>query len=201
MKGWKNLYLIVAALILINSSLFLMSSLEITGRQSYIQNVYSEAQIQKYASISMSGNLSAGIQFGLITELPATNINATKNYNSTVDDSWHNETLYWIEVAQDSNTNVDLCVKSTDFNTSGSDEIDLSNYLWDDDQYGNNETDPRLSGAAAMSNGYVQRASDVDPSTNVSYRFWLSVPGGQAAGTYNSTVYFKAVETGIGCGL
>ncbi len=200
MRGKRELYFFVAALILLQAAFVASSSLEITGRQSYIQNVYSEAQIQKYISISTSGNLSAGIEFGTITVLPSTDVNATKNYNSTVDDSWHNETLYWIVVSGDSNTNVDLCVKADNLNTSGGDEIPLTNYNWSDNVT-NDEFWPSLGDSRNMTNtSYVKGSADIPAGSSNYYRFWLSVPASQPAGTYNNTVYFKAVENGTACG-
>jgi hypothetical protein len=202
MRGKRELYGIVIALVLLQASFVLWSSLEsITGGQiSSTENVYSEAQIMKYISISMSGNLSAGIEFGTITILPATSVNASRNYNSTVNMSWHNETLYWINVSSDSSVNADLCVKADPLTTSGLDEIGLGNYTWADNLT-NNESWPSISTAGQMATTYVMGSSNVTPGTLNYYRFWLSVPGGQPAGTYNNTVYFKAVEEGIGCGL
>jgi hypothetical protein len=175
--------------------------LQITGAQTYTQQTESNATIQYYISISSSGNLSDGISFGTITTLPATDVNATKNYNSTVNPSWHNETLYWIAVSGDSNTPVDLCVKGDRFNTSGGNEIDLSNYNWSDNATTNNYTWPDLAGSYNLTNeSYLKGSTDVAAGGTNYYRFWLSVPSGQAAGTYNNTVYFKAVQTGQACG-
>ncbi len=201
MWGKRELYGIIIAIVLLQASFVLWSSSDkITGGQTSTEEIYSEAQIQKYISISMSGNLSAGIEFGTITALPATNANATKNYNSTVNDNWYNETLYWINVSSDSSVNADLCVKADPLTTSGLDEIGLGNYTWADNVT-NNETWPSISDAHQMTTSYVVGSMNIVPGNNDYYRFWLSVPGGQAAGTYNNTVYFKAVENGIGCGL
>jgi hypothetical protein len=201
MRGKRELYGIIIAIALLQASFLLWSSPDsITGGQTSTETAYSEAQIMKYISISMSGNLSTGIEFGTITILPATNANATKNYNSTVNDAWHNETLYWINVSSDSSVNADLCVKADALTTSGLDEIGLGNYTWADNVT-NNETWPSISDAHEMTTSYVVGSMNITPGSNDYYRFWLSVPGGQPAGTYNNTVYFKAVEEGIGCGL
>jgi hypothetical protein len=202
MRGKGELYGIVIALVLLQASFVLWSSLEsITGGQvSSTEEIYSEAQVMKYISISMSGNLSAGIEFGTITVIPVTSVNATKNYNSTVNENWHNETLYWINVSSDSSVNADLCVKADPLTTSGLDEIGLGNYTWADNVT-NNETWPSIGDAEGMTTSYVMGSANITPGNNNYYRFWLSVPGGQPAGTYNNTVYFKAVEEGIGCGL
>ena len=177
-----------------------MPQLQITGAQTYTQSTESEAIIQYYISISSSGNLSDGISFGTITTLPATDVNATKNYNSTINDSWYNETLYWIAVSSDSNTPVDLCLKGDAFNTSGGAYIDLTNYNWSDNVT-NNVTWPSLSGSNNLTNeSYLKGSTNVAAGENNSYRFWLSVPAAQEAGTYNNTLYFKAVQTGQACG-
>ncbi len=202
MRGKRELYGIVITLVLLQASFVLWSSLDsITGGQvSSTESIYSEAQIMKYISISTSGNLSAGIEFGTITILPATNANATKNYNGTLNESWNNETLYWINVSSDSSVNADLCVKADNLTTSGLDEIGLGNYTWADNLT-NNESWPSISTANQMTDVYVLGTENITPGDLNYYRFWLSVPGGQPAGTYNNTVYFKAVEEGIGCGL
>jgi hypothetical protein len=202
MRGKRELYGIVITLVLLQASFVLWSSMDrITGGQvSSTESIYSEAQIMKYISISMSGNLTDGIDFGTITVIPVTDVNATKNYNSTLNDSWYNETLYWINVSSDSSVNADLCVKADLLTTSGLDEIGLGNYTWSDNLT-NSLSLPSISTANQMSETYVLGTENVTPGDLNFYRFWLSVPGGQAAGTYNNTVYFKAVEEGIGCGL
>ncbi len=173
-----------------------MPQLQITGAQTYTQQTTSNATIQYYISISSSSNLSAGINFGTITSLPATAVNATGNYNESYN------TQYWIAVSSDSNTPVDLCVKGDAFNTSGGDEIDLeNNYNWSDNSTTNDYDWPDLAGSYNLTNTtYLKGTTNVAAGDSNFYRFWLSVPAAQAAGTYNNTVYFKAIQTGQPCG-
>jgi hypothetical protein len=196
----RILYGIIAIVALISSFFILSSMNNITGAQVGTEEVYSEAQIMKYISISMSDNLTTGIEFGTISALPADDVNATKNYNSTLNDSWYNETLYWINVSSDSSVNADLCVRADPLTASGGAEIGLGNYTWSDNL--TNDIDwPALSQAIPITTSYVSGSANITPGSNNYYRFWLDVPAGQEAGTYNNTIYFKAVEEGIGCGL
>ncbi len=200
-----NLALSALVLILVIAVIGLYSSLY-TLQTSIIglateQSTVSEAVIAKYLAISKSGNLSDGIDFGNITSLPATDTNATMDYNSTEQPmNWANETLYWIELDYDSNTNVDFCVRSTTFNTSGGDEIGLGNYTWND-SLSNNFTEPSLtySGPMYTNQSYKKGLANLVPGNNATYRFWLDVPAYVNPGTYNSTVWFRGVPTGDSC--
>jgi len=159
----------------------------------------SNVTIQAYFSISLSGNLSEGISFGTITQLPSVDVNATKNFNSTVNPNWGNETLYWITVSNDSNTVVDFCVAASKMNTSGGDEIGLGNYTWND-SVNNNMNEPSIlpGNQTAMSEypTYTAGVQDVPIGGNVYYRFLLDIPSGQPTGTYNNTIYFKGKSSG-----
>ncbi|UCD07696.1 MAG: hypothetical protein JSW41_01865 [Candidatus Aenigmatarchaeota archaeon] len=200
-----NLALSVLVLILAIAAIGLYSSLY-TLQTSIIglateQSTVSEAVIAKYLAISKSGNLSDGIDFGNITSLPATDTNATMNFNSTEQPmNWANETLYWIELSYDSNTNVDFCIRSTTFNTTGGDEIALGNYTWNDSLI-NNYIKPNLTYSSPLydNNTYKKGLTNAAPGDNDTYRFWLDVPAYVNPGTYNSTVWFKGVPTGDPC--
>jgi hypothetical protein len=41
--------------------------------------------------------------------------------------------------------------------------------------------------------------NNIAPNGKGYYRYWLSIPVGQAAGTYSNTLEYKAVYTGSGC--
>jgi hypothetical protein len=154
------------------------------------QSTSSQVVIQSYFSISLSGNLSEGVDFGAVTSLPATDLNATGNYNVT-----GNLSVYFITVSADSNGNVDFCIKADNLNTSAGDEIGLANYTWSNSTSNDISNPPGSSGSAELTTSYVQ-GSTVAPSGNIYYRFWLDIPSGQGAGTYNNTVYFKGKTTG-----
>ena len=68
----------------------------------------SEVTITSYLSIDMSANLTnQGIIFESPASLPATDLNATLNYNGS-----SSSTLYYINVSTDSNSAVDFCLKA-----------------------------------------------------------------------------------------
>jgi hypothetical protein len=160
----------------------------------------SQAVIQKYLSISASDNLTVGIDFGVITELPANYTNASLNYNDTnyPTENDGNETLYWIDVSGDSNTNVDFCVRADAFNTSGGDEIELGNYTFSDATL-NNESFPETPYDYQMSTSYVAGQTAVAPAGSNYYRFYLNVSVTQPPGTYNNTVTFLGQPEGVAC--
>lgn len=162
----------------------------------------SNVTIQKYFSIDMSANLSEGIQFGSVSTLPATNINATHNYdgvNTTVDANGANQgTSMWLNVSDDSNTNVDFCIKGDALNTSTGDEIGLGNETYAN-HTNTNSTLPVLADDVSLTTSYVGSGYNITIGGDNYMRFWLDVPAGTASGTYNNTVYFKGVQTEGGC--
>lgn len=81
----------------------------------------SNVTISTFFAIDMSTNLSDGIRFGNITALPATNQNASHNYdgvNTTISNTTGNNVLpgtsMWMNVSTDSNVRVDFCIQATD---------------------------------------------------------------------------------------
>lgn len=154
----------------------------------------SNVTISKYLSISMSTNLTSGITFGSVESLPAVNLNATHN-----NDSVSSGTSLFVNVSQDSNTNVDFCIKANAAMQSASlDTIGLGN-----ESYANatstNVSIPALAGEVSLTTGYISAGANVTIGTPVYYRFWLDIPSGTPSGTYNNTVDFKGVETGVAC--
>lgn len=174
--------------------LFVQNVSSITGHATE-DSTYSEVTIQSYLAIDFCENLSTGILFGDVISLPATNINGSHNYDGTADAS-----TYCIMVNEDSNTEVDFCLKADDDLTSPAlDTIGLAN-----ETYANaTSTDintPSLANQVSMTTSYVKAGSNIGIGDTNYYRFWLDIPGGQATGTYNNTVSFKGVNTGNACG-
>jgi len=172
-----------------------------TGYVTEITTI-SNVSITTYFSISMSGNLSDGIQFGEVSSLPATNVNASHNYDgaNTTEDSNGTEqgTRYWMNVSVDSNTAVDFCIKADALNTSESDVIGLANETF----YNNtitNSTHPSFASEVGLTTSYDEAGFNVAQGIANYYRFWLDVPAATATGTYNNTVSFKGVATATGC--
>ena len=148
----------------------------------------------KFISISFSEKLSGGISFEEVSSLPATNVNATNNYNGA-----EGASMMFISVSEDSSTDVDLCIKAdAGLTDAGGDVIGLGN-----ETYGNSSStdinNPALSGETSLTTGYVKSSGVVAPGGDNYYRFWLDVPSGTEAGTYNNTISFKGVETTASC--
>jgi hypothetical protein len=146
----------------------------------------------------MSSNMSKGIQFGNLTSLPVSYVNATGNWagiNATPD----NRTQYNVTVSYDSNVNVDFCVNGSTLATTGGATIGSANYTWADSK-SNNATDPwPAPGNHTISASYVAGMKNVAPGSAIFYRFWLNVSAATTPGVYNNTVYFQGVPTGDTC--
>jgi hypothetical protein len=167
---------------------------KITGHATETTTV-SNVTIAKYLAIDMSVNLSGGIMFGNVATLPATNVNATHNY-----DGVSSGTSMFLNVSNDSNTNVDFCIKAnaalTD-STSGN-IIGIGNETYYNSTT-TNITIPDLASELAITTGYVRAGSNITKGNSNYYRFWLDVPASTSSGSYNNTVWFKGTETGQAC--
>lgn len=159
------------------------------------ETTISNVSIQKFLSIALSGNLSTGIIFGSINTLPATNENASFNY-----DVGSTNSSMFVNVSSDSNTAVDFCIKADyDLNNSADDKILLGNETYANNVTITNITQPDVADETALTTGYVETGTNIGIGSQSYFRFWLDVPSGQASGTYNNTVYFKGIETSTGC--
>ncbi|MFA5953203.1 MAG: hypothetical protein WC812_01290 [Candidatus Pacearchaeota archaeon] len=160
-------------------------------------NTTSNVTITSYLSIAFCDNLSTGIWFGEVASLPVTNQNGTHNADGASSGS-----TYCLNVSADSNTNVDFCTKASgNLTTTGADVIVLANETWNNATT-TDATTPSYATENILTTDYVKSGGNVaSDGTGVNYyRFWLDIPGGQAAGTYNNTVFFKGVNTGNPCG-
>jgi len=180
---------------IVSISLFLVSfNSNLTGKLTE-EIITSNVTIAKYLAIQFSDGLSSGIEFGTIHSLPAIDINATENYNGN-----SSGTLYYINVSNDGNTPVDLCIRGNAPLTSlGLDEIGLDN-----ETYANaTSTDalsPSLANEVSLTNEYVKSGEGITVGTENYYRFWLDIPASQPSGDYNNTLSFKGVQTTLSCG-
>jgi hypothetical protein len=155
----------------------------------------SNVTISKYLAIAFSDDLSSGIQFGTVNTLPATNVNATENYGGG-----SSETLYYINVSNDGNTPIDICIGANDPLTSSAlDVIGVGN-----ETYANStsttSTIPLVGNEVALTESYVKSGDAVAVGSQNYYRFWLDIPAIQPSGDYNNTLSFKGVSTGLACG-
>lgn len=174
--------------------LFVSNVSSITGHATE-SSTTSQVTIRQYLAINPSANLTAGIIFEDIETLPMINDNATANYAGP-----NSGSLYYINISTDSNTNVTFCIKASgNLLNPALDAIGLGN-----ETYASNVTTSDLNTPDVL-NEIPFTASYVESSTNIGigqasyWRFWLDVPAGQATGTYNNTVSFKAINLGASC--
>ena len=205
--GWftivLGLVILVALVMLILQNTLFSASLSvmeapqsfgITGHATETTTI-SNVTIAKYLSITMCTNLSDGIIFGNITELPATNINSTHNYDGASTGS-----TMCINISDDGNTAIDLCTKANDDLTSvGADTILLANETYANSTVTNAGTPGAATNATLLTTSYVKSGNAIGVGNLNYYRFWLDIPAAQPSGDYNNTVYFKGVTTTLSC--
>lgn len=193
--GVYNLILIIIILVAL-ILLFFQNAKAITGHATEGSTV-SNVTIEKYLSITLCTNLAQGIIFGNISALPATDLNASHNYDGVSS----NSTLC-VNVSDDGNTAVDFCSKADGpLNTTGGDEIGLGNetYLNASSTVETATIPGPASGSTLLTTSYVKSGNAIPAGGLNYYRFWLDIPAAQASGDYNNTVYFKGVTTTLSC--
>ncbi len=170
------------------------SGKSLTGHVTETATV-SNVTIAKYLAIDMSTNLTEGIMFGSVNTLPATNVNATHNY-----DDASSGTSMFLNVSADSNTNVDFCIKA---NAAMADPVSGGVLGIGNETYANSTTtdidNPGVGSELALTTEYAKSGVNVTIGSASYYRFWLDVPVSVQAGTYNNTVWFKGIETTGSC--
>ena len=97
-----------------------------------------------------------------------------------------------LTVGTETNVPLNIQLKGTDFNGSGT--MAISNVKYDDDNTLNEGTETGLA-EGTLTASYVTWYSvpAYTADTHECYH-WISVPGGQAGGNYNSTFYYQAVK-------
>jgi hypothetical protein len=196
MRG-SDLTLAISGAVLVFSvfmlvKLYMVPDLQITGLASS-GTAISNVSVSKSFSITLSTNLSNGIQFGNVST--SVGINGTSNYDTPVSNS-----SYFVNTSSDATINVDLCINANaDMEDSASaDKIGLGN-----ETYANASTtsptvpDPGLQ--VALTTSGVKTGQDISPGVANYYRFWLNVTSSVPSGTYNNTITFTGVETGEAC--
>jgi len=193
--------LIFVALFLFSIMMLFNSGMRTTG-YAVSANTTSNVTISSFFAVEMSINLSNGIQFGDVSSLPSTDLNATHNYdgaNTTAQGAAAgNGTSMWMNVSTDSNTAVDFCIKADALNTSQDDEIGLGNETYHNSTF-TNISSPTVGSQVSMTTSYVSAGENIAAGNNNYYRFWLDVPVATPTGTYNNTVSFKGIVTGGAC--
>ena len=169
----------------------------ITGFQTQTRTFQSNVSIREFFAISTSANLSDGIEFGTVD--PGTsNINATDNYNS----GGLTQTSMSIDVSSDSNVPIDFCIRANaNISTGTGPEISLVNYTFTSDKL-NTFTIPESSEFSIdITTTFQKETTNVRRGESNFYRFYLDVPIGQEAGTYNNTVLIRALRIAGPCGV
>ncbi len=195
--------------------------------QSQIVNVTANVTIYAQVAASISFNLSQGVPFGNITNLPQTNLNATHNNDTNATELpgilGPGNTSFYLNISKTTNVNVTLCFSANDsLRIPGSTTvIPMSGYTWNaTSRHGNGTWFPwgGIGGPAdnlppvdsnddvnvasyeyrpGMSNISVSGQPD---NASIFFRFWLDIPGTQAPGDYYDTLTFKTVRDTSGCG-
>jgi len=191
-KGWYKIILI-AILVISLIFLFFENVNAITG--NVVEgSTTSNVTIEKYLAIAFSTSLSQGIYFGSVDTLPATDINATHDY-----DGASSATTYYISVSGDGNSQVDFCLKANaPLTNNATEEIPLVGETYSNSS-SSNSTVPVLGDQVSMTTSYVKSGNAIAAGSDNFYRFWLDVPAIQPSGEYNNTVSFKGVVTGLAC--
>ncbi len=189
-----NYTLAVLSIVLLAAIFGLVTNtISTSPRYSPTVDTTSRVTIQNYVSLAPSDALLDGIDFGSIQNLPIENQNASNNYNASNSD----KTEYYITVHDDSNINVDFCIRGTPLENDVLDQIPLINYTWEDEK--TNDGNVPADNNIPLSEINTKGTTDMAPNQDNYYRFWLDVPMSQAPGTYNNTVYFQGVPTTDPC--
>tara|TARA_Y100000310_G_C20614680_1_gene779997 strand:- start:540 stop:1409 length:870 start_codon:yes stop_codon:yes gene_type:complete len=153
--------------------------------------ISSQANIDYYFAVAKSTNFTQGIAFGTLT-IGQDNINATANYNGS------SKTGYYLNTSSDANTNTTICVKAGDDFLNGSNRMGIGNMTWNGSQSSTSQL-PSFGGKQAMTKDFVNSTANLGIGLTDYYRFWLSVPGDQSPGDYNTTTTFQVVRLGNSC--
>jgi hypothetical protein len=165
----------------------------ITGYAAAQSNTSTLAEIQYYYSIALSSGLADGVTFNL-SGIPFGRMyfNTTENYNLT------NNTLLWITLSTDSNSNVDLCTEALSDLVNGTSIIGASNITWSNSTL-STIAEPALANARRFSLSYQKEHANLSIGNNSYLRLWVDIPFAQPAGFYNNTLDFKAIKVNDAC--
>lgn len=128
--------------------------------------------VTEYINFTITDYSPDGLQFGSLDP-------------GDTDQPEANEPAVTLTVGSETNVNCNIQVKGTDFGGAGT--IGITNAKWDDDS--------DVSGATPMTTTYVTiDSSTAGVAKTVDVWHWLSIPGGQAAGSYSSIFYYQAIK-------
>jgi hypothetical protein len=186
---------LIALLLVIGMlGLFVGSSLGPGVISGYVVGTRSEAVIQQYFAVGLSGNLTDGITFGTLI-FDTTDNPSTDNYGGG-----NNTTALYMAISPNSNIRIDFCMKGNADLTNGvGDKIGLSNITWSNANTTSGTVPPGPGGSTPLTNTFVSGTANLRPGDANYFRFWLDVPDDTPPGTYNNTIEFKGVKTGQSC--
>ena len=186
----QNIVLGCLFIILVVTLMALFFSIQISKTGLATQITRSQVRILAYVSIAASDNLTFGIDFGNVSQLPAF-LNATQNYNAS------DQTEYYLSVHPDSNQAADFCMNATHLTTSALDLIGIGNYTWSNSTT-NDVNNPTTTDTIPLTEALQKTAFSIQPGDDNYYRFWLNISL-QPPGLYNNTVWFIGVPQGDPC--
>ncbi|VVB69945.1 Uncharacterised protein [uncultured archaeon] len=175
MKIFKFFNLVLLSFILLLSS-------NLNSYKSGITNSTSTATISEYVAFALSNYFTVGINFGSVSPASVGN-NATNN------------SLFTVTLSNDTSANAKLCTNSSDL-ISGGNTITVGNL-----SYYPSLNQTVLNGTSFL-NGTNYTTTITSAITGlhandvVYWNFWLNIPEGQSAGSYNGNVYFEGVSSG-----
>ena len=151
----------------------LISAMAVPAVADEEQTVGASVTVTEVISITISDAPDPGIHFGSVAP------DTTDNPDQDADDTTPSVS---IDVASETNVNVDLQISGEDF--SGSFLIGNAKYST---TYAGTKT--------AMTTTNTTFASGIEPGNSQDVWHWLDVPSGTTAGTYNSNFNYKAVQS------
>jgi hypothetical protein len=166
------------------------------GIQADTQNTTTTVTVNEYVAVGLSNNLSSGIDFGSL-DPDTLNNNATNNF-----DGAGLNTSFWVNISTDSNVNVDICIGDNESLEFGANVIENGNYTWVNTTTGGPGDAWLIVGNSVVMTttaAFTNAGNNIAPGSYNWYRFWLDIPGGQAAGAYVNSVSFKGIKTGNSC--
>jgi hypothetical protein len=214
---------ILAIILLILGSLMI----PVFGQYETGQSIIN-ASVAQYISITLSGNLTAGILFTNgsqnNTQYNITNMTIWNNAIYNYPDNNQGNTSYWVKsTSPNANTTVCQCAcnnlicKAGGLCTAGVDFLNIT-YGCEGASTGGiaigNSTDSSNTGANVGTNpgtnpnkgfirpdDYIVVGTPVYSTYYVNLRYWLDpYPNTRASGVYNTTYMLKAIEAGYSCG-
>ena len=159
---------LVASLV---TAIMLLTAMSVPTMAAEESTVDASVTVTEVISITLSDAAPAGIHFGSVGPDTPSNLDV---------DSDNTTPSITVDVGSETNVNVDLQIKGTDF--SGTFTVDNAKCSI---TYGGTKI--------PLSTDYATIASDIAPGGSQGLWHWLDVPAGTTAGSYSSTFSYKAL--------